>query len=101
MDDFGTGQSSLNILQRLPLDVLKLDRQFFDGTHNIKRNRIVVSCVLTMAKALNMQTVAEGIEQEAQIAILKEMGCDFIQGYVYSKPLSADEFSRQLAAKQG
>ena len=96
MDDFGSGQSSLNLLQSLPLDILKLDKKFFDGTQNGERNQIVVSCILNMAKMLNMRTVAEGIEIQEQVDILKCMGCDYIQGYVFYKPLPAPEFILKL-----
>lgn len=92
MDDFGTGQSSLNVLQNLPLNVLKLDRRFFDGMQDGQRNRIVVSAVLQMAKQLEMDTVAEGIELVEQVEALGEMGCDYIQGYVFSRPLAANVF---------
>ncbi len=96
MDDFGTGQSSLNILQGLPLDILKIDRAFFDGTYDRKRNQIIVSSILRMAKLLDMRTVAEGIEAEEQVALLKDMQCDYIQGYVFHKPLPASEFLSKL-----
>lgn len=100
MDDFGTGQSSLNTLQSLPLDVLKLDRNFFYGTQTSKRNQIIVSSILQMARLLGMHTVAEGIESKAQVVSLGQMGCDYIQGYVYSRPLPAAEFMRQLLEDQ-
>lgn len=92
MDDFGTGQSSLNILQSLPLDILKIDRQFFYGNYNKRRNQIIVSSILRMAKLLNMRTVAEGIESEGQVNLLKSMKCDYVQGYVFQKPLPAEQF---------
>lgn len=96
MDDFGTGQSSLGVLQRLPLDTLKLDREFFERAPDGHRNETVVSCVLHMARLLAMNTVAEGIEREGQVAQLREMGCDYIQGYIYARPMPADAFKRRI-----
>lgn len=92
MDDFGSGQSSLNVLQALPLDILKLDQMFFRDRRNEERKRIIVASVLEMARKLDMVTVAEGIETAAQAEELCSMGCDYIQGYYYSRPLSAVDF---------
>ena len=94
MDDFGTGQSSLNVLQNLPLDILKLDRRFFQYAGNPERGRAVIACVIALARKLPMLTVAEGIEQEEQAVRLKTMGCDFIQGFVYSRPVPISEFGK-------
>ncbi|NCB31144.1 MAG: EAL domain-containing protein, partial [Clostridia bacterium] len=100
MDDFGAGQSSLNVLQRLPLDTLKLDREFFEKTQDNGRNKTVVSCVLQMARQLEMNTVAEGIETPEQVAQLRDLGCDYIQGYVFAKPMPSEYFcSRFLAGE--
>ena len=96
MDDFGTGQSSLNVLQSLPLDVLKLDKRFFDFGQEPERGRAVVHSVLKMAKELNMDTVAEGIEEMAQVTMLRQMGCDYIQGYVFAKPMPAADYRQAL-----
>lgn len=96
MDDFGTGHSSLNVLQRLPLDVLKLDRQFFYGSNSEERSVTIISYVLQMAQALGMETIAEGIELQEQVEALKQMGCDYIQGYIFSKPLPAEEFEERM-----
>lgn len=92
MDDFGTGQSSLNVLQALPLDILKLDQMFFRDKTNEQRKHIIVASILNMARQLHMVTVAEGIESAEQVRELTEMGCDYIQGYYYSQPVTADEF---------
>lgn len=90
MDDFGAEQSSLNALQNLPLDVLKLDRMFFAG--NASRGRVIVESVLQMAKRLQMQTVAEGVEDRELVEDLRAMGCDYAQGYVFSRPLPEAEY---------
>ena len=96
IDDFGSGYSSLNILKNLPMDTLKLDRLFFVGSENITRDKALISSVITMSRALNMKTVAEGIENWAQVAFLKEIGCDIIQGYVYSEPIPHARFTNLL-----
>lgn len=101
MDDFGAGQSSLNVLQALPLDVLKLDQMFFRDKRNEQRKRIIVASILHMAKNLEMLTVAEGIETAGQMQELTEMGCDYIQGYYYSRPLSARLFEEKYLADAG
>ncbi len=96
IDDFGSGYSSLNILKNLPMDTLKLDKLFFDDSENITRDKALISSVITMSRALNMKTVAEGIENWAQVAFLKEIGCDIIQGYVYSEPIPHARFTNLL-----
>ena len=87
IDDFGSGYSSLNILKNLPMDTLKLDKLFFQDSENLERDKALISSVVTMSRALNMKTVAEGIENWAQVSFLREIGCDIIQGYVYSEPI--------------
>lgn len=99
MDDFGTGQSSLNVLQALPFDILKLDQMFFRGKTNQQRKHIIVANILKMAKQLHMVTVAEGIESAEQVRELTEMGCDYIQGYYYSQPITAVEFEMRYLDK--
>ncbi|NLL63360.1 MAG: bifunctional diguanylate cyclase/phosphodiesterase [Ruminococcaceae bacterium] len=96
IDDFGSGYSSLNILKNLPMDTIKLDKLFFDDSENVNRDRALISSVITMARALDMETVAEGIENWAQVFFLKEIGCDIIQGYVYSEPIPHARFSNLL-----
>lgn len=92
MDDFGAGYSSLNSLKDLPLDVLKLDAEFFRGENESERGEIVVSEAIRLAKSLHMRIVAEGVEKENQVAFLAKQGCDMIQGYYYAKPMPAAEF---------
>lgn len=96
MDDFGSGYSSLNSLKDLPLDILKLDAGFFDGGNKDGRGEIVVSEAIKLAKNLNMQTVAEGIEKEEQVEFLKKMGCDMIQGFYYARPMPPEEFEQKM-----
>lgn len=96
IDDFGSGYSSLNVLKNLPMDTLKLDKLFFDDSENISRDKALITSVINMARALNMKTVAEGIENWAQVVFLKDIGCDIIQGYVYSEPIPHARFSNLL-----
>jgi c-di-GMP phosphodiesterase Gmr len=90
MDDFGTGYSNLAYLQQLPIDVLKIDRSFIDGMLESRDKRAIVRTVLSLARALGMQTTAEGIETEATSDALKKLGCSVGQGYYYAKPLTAE-----------
>ncbi len=96
IDDFGSGYSSLNVLKNIPMDTLKLDKLFFDDSENIERDKALISSVISLSRALNMKTVAEGIENWAQVAFLKEIGCDIIQGYVYSEPIPHARFTNLL-----
>ena len=92
MDDFGTGYSSLNMLRHLPVDVLKLDRNFITDSIGEKKGETIVRYVLKMAKELDMKTVAEGIETPGQAQFLKDCGCDIAQGYLYGRPLAIEQF---------
>ncbi len=96
MDDFGSGYSSLNSLKDMPLDVLKLDAEFFRGDGGDGRAQIVVSEAIRLAKNLNMRTVAEGVEVKEQVDFLAKEGCDMIQGYYYAKPMPAEEFVTRI-----
>ncbi len=98
MDDFGAGYSSLNSLKDMPLDVLKLDAEFFRGEGSGDRGEIVVSEAIRLAKSLHMRTVAEGVEIREQVDFLADQGCDMIQGYFYSKPVPSDEFLEKMKA---
>lgn len=95
MDDFGSGYSSLNMIQDIPVDTIKLDRIFFRTTGRInERTESVVGCILSMTKALHMTTVAEGVEERDQVEMLRRLGCDYIQGYYYAKPMPIADFER-------
>jgi EAL domain-containing protein (putative c-di-GMP-specific phosphodiesterase class I) len=88
LDDFGTGYSSLSYLRNLPIDILKIDRSFIEelGEQN---NSVILSAIITMAQALNMKVIAEGIEEQGQFAFLQKTGCDMLQGFLFhrSKPV--------------
>ncbi len=92
MDDFGSGYSSLNSLKDLPLDVVKLDKAFFDPAGDIKRSEIVIRDTIALAKRLNMTVVAEGIETAEQVRFLQTTSCDLIQGFYFAKPMPAGEY---------
>lgn len=97
MDDFGTGYSSLNTLKDLPLDIVKIDREFFVGDGYDDKGKLIVSSVIKLAKSMKMKVVAEGIEVEEQIDFLVKENCDMIQGFYYAKPMPAEEFARFVA----
>lgn len=94
MDDFGSGYSSLNSLKELPLDVLKLDAEFFRGEGHLDKANLIVGETITLAKKLGMTIVAEGIETREQVDFLAELDCDLIQGYYFAKPMPINEFEK-------
>lgn len=96
MDDFGSGYSSINLLGNLPLDVIKMDQGFFNNNLKRKQNQIVVEATINMIKKLGMTVVAEGIETEAEVEMLRALGCDIIQGYYFGKPMTVDVFEQQI-----
>lgn len=96
MDDFGSGQSSLNILKDIDIDVLKIDRMFFMTTSDNDKGKKVITSVIDMANKLNIQTVSEGVETEEQFEFLKSIGCDYVQGYLFAKPMPMKEFEKKF-----
>ena len=93
MDDFGTGYSSLNMISELPIDVLKLDMVFVRNAYK-KNDTKIVEFIIDIAKYLSVPIIAEGVETKEQADSLKNLGCDIIQGYYFSKPIPADEFEK-------
>ncbi|MGZ5492359.1 MAG: putative bifunctional diguanylate cyclase/phosphodiesterase [Thermoanaerobaculia bacterium] len=91
MDDFGTGYSSLNYLKRFPIDTLKLDQLFVKDVATDPTDAAIVSAVIQMAHSLNLKVVAEGVERQDQLEFLRRHDCDIIQGYLFSKPVPADQ----------
>ena len=101
MDDFGTGYSSLSYLSIYPFDVIKIDRSFVsDSTSNPKHHALVAASI-SMAKALHLETVAEGIETADQLEVLRDLDCDYVQGFLISKARPLEEFRRFLEGWQG
>ena len=96
MDDFGTGYSSLSYLRRYPFNVLKIDRSFIDGITIGCADRELINAAIVMAHALNIKVVAEGVETREQLELLSQMNCDIAQGYFFSKPVSAADFTKLL-----
>lgn len=96
MDDFGSGYSSLNVLKDIDLDVIKLDMLFINNKNSNKRGGTIISSVVQMAKWLGLPVIAEGVETVRQADFLKSIGCDYIQGYLYSKPVPEEEYDKLL-----
>ena len=96
LDDFGKEHSSMNYLKRLPIDAIKLDREFVQGVTENAYDRAIIHCLLALASSLRIKAVAEGVETPAQLAFLKAEGCNYVQGYLYSPPLSAADCQRLL-----
>jgi diguanylate cyclase (GGDEF)-like protein len=96
MDDFGKGYSSLNMLSELPIDVIKLDRDFLRNSNNNEKQKHVINFILALAKKMGIKTIAEGVETEAQLEYLHAAQCDMGQGYFYAKPMPEADFSKML-----
>ncbi len=96
LDDFGTGYSSLRYLNSFPLDNIKIDRSFIKDI-TTEENATIAKAIVSLAKSFRLKTIAEGVEVENQKAIMRAIGCDFIQGYLLGKPIPAEEVIQQLS----
>ena len=96
IDDFGTGYSSLNYLHRFPVDTLKIDRSFIHHMQEGSRNYQVVKTIITLSNQLGLAVVAEGIETQQQLQWLQELGCEFGQGFLFSRPLAVNEIEARF-----
>ena len=96
LDDFGKGYSSLSYLHRFPIDRIKIDRDFVRGLPNSRADRAIVSAVLSFARALDMEVVAEGVETQQHVDALRELGCEYAQGFFFHRPMEAGRISALL-----
>ena len=96
MDDFGQGYSSLHTLAELPIDVIKLDMQFIRNIMKGEKNIYILKVIIELKNYLNVPLVAEGVETIEQYKLLKELGCDIVQGYYFSAPVPASQFEKFL-----
>lgn len=96
LDDFGTDYSSLSTLSSMPIDVLKLDRSFIMKMHDNDSSKRMIKMVMDIAKDMNIPVIAEGVEDKIELKTLKEMGCNIVQGYYFSRPIPAEEFEKLL-----
>ena len=102
LDDFGTGYSSLGYLRNAPFDKIKIDQSFVKGAAEPgNRNAAIIKAIVTLADTLGMETTAEGVEVQDEIDLLRDLGCSHIQGYVYGRPVRAEEALRQLDVENG
>lgn len=100
LDDFGTGYASLNYLHMLPINILKIDKSFIDKINKEESMNQILTYIINLAHQLGAEVVAEGVEHEEQLRFLKEIGCDYIQGFLLSKPLKEDHVPKQLQLYQ-
>ncbi|MFA7667612.1 MAG: EAL domain-containing protein, partial [Burkholderiaceae bacterium] len=97
LDDFGTGYSSLAYVRRFPFDTLKIDRAFVHELCSREDTRVIVNTIVSLARALSIETVAEGVEDASQVQALRAQGCDMIQGFYTARPMPAREIPALLA----
>ena len=91
IDDFGTGYSSLSYLNKLPADLLKVDKSFIDQMNATDSTRQYVAAIISIGHIMNMDVIAEGVEEEEQMETLRNIGCDFIQGFIWGRPIPPEE----------
>lgn len=101
LDDFGTGYSSLQYLSQFQIDRLKIDRSFISSLEKGEKDKTIVQLIVTMGKELNVKVLAEGVETESQKAFLNKIGCDEMQGYLFSKPINVQDFEQLLLSETG
>ena len=100
VDDFGTGYSSMTYLKRFPVEALKVDRSFVDGLGRDPEDSAICTAVISLAHALGLRAVAEGVETPEQLAELRTLGCEMAQGYLFGKPEPAEHYGTQPTAKR-
>ena len=100
VDDFGTGFSSMEHLRRFPVDLIKVDRSFTQTVEHDNRDAAITAHLASLAHALGLQAVAEGIETHGQLELVQELGCDLVQGYLYARPMAAGDVTRMLLERE-
>ena len=100
LDDFGTGYSSLSYLHQFPIDTLKIDRSFVSRIGETEEGREIVHTIMSLAQSLDMEVVAEGVETEQQLQMLRDLRCSYAQGYHLSRPVAGDQFEALLGEKK-
>lgn len=100
MDDFGSGYSSLNMLKNLTVDILKIDMFFLRNSQNSERSKLILTKIIKMAKKLGLTVISEGVETEENAEFLRNAGCDFFQGYLYSKPVPVLTFEKKFISSE-
>src|SRR3970040_1873381 len=100
IDDFGTGYSSLGYLKRLPVDSVKIDRSFVGDLMADADDAAIVTAIVGLAQTMNLNTVAEGVETEEQLAFLKNLNCRLVQGFLFSKAVPAETFAKMVAGRR-
>ena len=94
IDDFGVGYSSLSYLKDLPLHILKIDKSFLDDLFTTEKDQVILQSIIELGHRLNLEIIAEGIETQSQLDVLKKMNCDYGQGYLFSRPLGLNEITQ-------
>ena len=97
LDDFGTGYSSLTYLRSFPIDVVKIDRSFVEGIGTDPDSAAIVRSIVDLSRTLGLRTIAEGVETDEELTVLRNLGCDVAQGYLISKPLAAIDAARLIS----
>ena len=101
LDDFGTGYSSLAYLRKFPINELKIDKSFVNDIHTNPDDAAIVGAIIAMATNLGLQVVAEGVENKEQVALLGQLGCKYVQGYFFGRPLDVPSFSARYHEHTG
>ena len=96
IDDFGTGYSSLSYLKRLPINLLKIDRSFVNNCLLNSIDSDIIRTIIILAHSMGIDVIAEGVETEQQSTLLKSLNCDFVQGYLFGKPMPSEEFEKLI-----
>ena len=100
IDDFGTGYSSLSYLNSFPANLLKIDKSFIDVMNQAESNKKYVASIISIGHVLGLEVISEGVESEDQLETLKEIGCDYIQGFIWGRPMPPEEAAKLIAQQE-